>query len=239
MHLYSTFLSCRETQSTENTNRRNTDRDREAKAVREARQPKKVQESNQKKRTRPVQFTITLGDGMLPVLCSIDKPATEQQAEPKGKRQKRVTASRVDTVAPELSNEGLSATATPFQPSTAPKAQRCAFFPSCTRAECPYFHPTEPCKHDSSSLPELTPLDCFRIVHMENCADMYTQLANLGLAAAALVALTSIPKSRKLTANLASLALREWLLRTQRPVRTSTLPSCAVMALSVLTDQLV
>jgi len=27
------------------------------------------------------------------------------------------------------------------------KVQRCVFFPGCTKQNCPYFHPTEPCKN--------------------------------------------------------------------------------------------
>jgi hypothetical protein len=41
----------------------------------------------------------------------------------------------------------VSSTPTKVETAAVPKNQaKCAFFPSCTRAECPFFHPTELCK---------------------------------------------------------------------------------------------
>eukprot|EP01127_Copromyxa_protea_P015457 TRINITY_DN4452_c0_g1_i1.p1 TRINITY_DN4452_c0_g1~~TRINITY_DN4452_c0_g1_i1.p1 ORF type:complete len:426 (-),score=107.71 TRINITY_DN4452_c0_g1_i1:53-1201(-) len=86
-----------------------------------------TEEENAKKRARQVKFTVTLGDN----------ERTEEEPQVK-----RFKANTDDT----QKNMKLNATATPFVPPQ-PTAKRCTFFPSCTRPDCPFFHPTEPCKN--------------------------------------------------------------------------------------------
>lgn len=137
--------------------RQNRDGDKEAniKPRNERSQQKKeipAKEDDQqtsKKRTRQTvtQFTITLnGASMSSYFAKLILKATPKpkKDEPQMKRQKIVTPEKA-SINTEASSTKLKASAAPFVPASK-QAQKCSFFPACTRPDCPFFHPTEPCK---------------------------------------------------------------------------------------------